>query len=105
MPRQVDGRSARRLALPDLREETPPMNDEAAGSADGWQERGRQLQDAVEPHMIRYIGDFPPFFVERAEGSYVYDDRGRRILDFTSGQMCATLGHNHPAVVGAIRRS
>ena len=55
--------------------------------------------------MIRYVGDFPPFFVERAEGSYVYDDRGRQILDFTSGQMCATLGHNHPAVVAAIGRS
>jgi len=55
--------------------------------------------------MVRYIGDFPPFFVERAEGSYFFDDSGRRILDFTSGQMCATLGHNHPAVVGAIRRS
>jgi 2,2-dialkylglycine decarboxylase (pyruvate) len=70
-----------------------------------WQDRRRQLEAAVERHMIRYIGDFPPFFVERAEGSYVYDDRGRQILDFTSGQMCATLGHNHPAVVGAIRRS
>jgi 2,2-dialkylglycine decarboxylase (pyruvate) len=55
--------------------------------------------------MIRYIGDFPPFFVERAEGSYVYDDHGRRILDFTSGQMCATLGHNHPEVVAAIHQS
>jgi len=70
-----------------------------------WQDRRRQLEAAVERHMIRYIGDFPPFFVERAEGSYVYDDHGRRFLDFTSGQMCATLGHNHPAVVGAIRRS
>jgi 2,2-dialkylglycine decarboxylase (pyruvate) len=70
-----------------------------------WQERRRQLQDAVERHMIRYIGDFPRFFAERAAGSYFYDDSGRRLLDFTSGQMCATLGHNHPAVVAAIRRS
>ena len=80
------------------------MNDEAAGGAPDWRVRRRQLQDAVERHMIRYIGDFPPFFVERAEGSYFFDDRGRRILDFTSGQMCATLGHNHPAVVAAIAR-
>ena len=55
--------------------------------------------------MIRYIGDFPRFFIERAEGAYIFDDRGRRILDFTSGQMCATLGHNHPEVVAAIQRS
>ena len=76
-----------------------------AGPAHDWQARRRALQAAVERHMIRYVGDFPPFFVERALGSYVYDDRGRQILDFTSGQMCATLGHNHPAVVGAIRHS
>jgi 2,2-dialkylglycine decarboxylase (pyruvate) len=81
------------------------MTTDGDGGERDWQERRRQLQDAVERHMVRYIGDFPPFFVERAEGSYFYDDSGRRILDFTSGQMCATLGHNHPAVVGAIRRS
>ena len=27
------------------------------------------------------------------------------MLDFTSGQMCATLGHNHPAIVAAIRKA
>ena len=42
------------------------MNDETAGGAQDWRERRRQLQDAVERHMIRYIGDFPPFFIERA---------------------------------------
>ncbi|MCH8859486.1 MAG: aspartate aminotransferase family protein [Proteobacteria bacterium] len=31
------------------------------------------------------------------------DDEGREILDFTSGQMCATLGHSHPAIVKAIQ--
>src|SRR5919109_451574 len=81
------------------------MNDASHAPASDWQERRRRLQDAVERHMIRYIGDFPPFFVERAEGSYIFDDSGRRILDFTSGQMCATLGHNHPAVLAAIERS
>lgn len=70
-----------------------------------WQARRRELQDAVDRHMIRYIGDFPEFFAEHAAGAYFYDDSGRRLLDFTSGQMCATLGHNHPAVVAAIRRS
>jgi 2,2-dialkylglycine decarboxylase (pyruvate) len=43
--------------------------------------------------------------VEKASGSYVIDAKGRRILDFTSGQMCATVGHNHPNIVAAIRRS
>jgi 2,2-dialkylglycine decarboxylase (pyruvate) len=60
----------------------------------------------VRRHLIRYTGaEFGDFLVERAQGACVYDDRGRRILDFTSGQMCSTLGHNHPAVVEALRRS
>ena len=64
-----------------------------------------QLLDLVEQHLIRYAGDFQPFVIERAAGCYIYDSQGRAILDFTSGQMCATLGHNHPAIVAAIERS
>jgi 2,2-dialkylglycine decarboxylase (pyruvate) len=79
--------------------------DTEIGGATDARERHRLLQDAVERHMIRYIGDFPGFFIERADGAYIYDDRGRKILDFTSGQMCATLGHNHPEVVAAIQGS
>lgn len=63
------------------------------------------LRQAAADHLIRYGGDvFDDLFVS-AEGSYVTDDTGRRILDFTSGQMCATLGHNHPAIVKAIQQS
>ena len=62
--------------------------------------------EAARRHLVRYLGaDFPDLFIERAAGAYVWDDRGRRILDFTSGQMCATLGHNHPDVVAAVERS
>jgi 2,2-dialkylglycine decarboxylase (pyruvate) len=56
-------------------------------------------------HLIRYGGDAYPHIVERAQGCYVYDAAGRKILDFTSGQMCATVGHNHPNIVAAIRHS
>src|SRR6187401_969994 len=30
---------------------------------------------------------------------------GRRVLDFTAGQICATIGHNHPRVVAAIEQA
>ncbi|HSU44328.1 MAG TPA: aspartate aminotransferase family protein [Casimicrobiaceae bacterium] len=56
-------------------------------------------------HLIRYGGDAYPEIVEKAQGSWVVDARGRKILDFTSGQMCATVGHNHPNIVAAIKRS
>jgi 4-aminobutyrate aminotransferase-like enzyme len=39
--------------------------------------------------------------VDRAAGSFVYTVSGRTILDFTSGQMSAILGHSHPAHTSA----
>src|SRR3954468_16236631 len=56
-------------------------------------------------HLIRYGGDDYPEIVEKAQGCYVWDANGTKILDFTSGQMCATVGHNHPNIVSAIRKS
>jgi 2,2-dialkylglycine decarboxylase (pyruvate) len=53
---------------------------------------------AAKRNLIRYGGQFAPVIIERAEGSFVYDADGRPILDFTSGQMSAILGHGHPDV-------
>jgi len=56
-------------------------------------------------HLVRYGRDDYPEIIEKAHGCYVWDERGNKILDFTSGQMCATVGHNHPNIVAAIRKS
>ena len=45
-----------------------------------------------------------PIFV-RGSGSEVEDINGKRYLDFNSGQMCAWLGHNHPAIVNAVHEA
>lgn len=58
----------------------------------------------VRRHVVRYGGAFTPEIIDRAEGSYVYTEGGRRILDFTSGQMSAILGHAHPEIVATVRR-
>ena len=50
-----------------------------------------------DAHLIRYGMPFAKRLIERARGTLIWDSEGREILDFTSGQMCATLGHNHPA--------
>ena len=54
-------------------------------------------------HMLRFGGSFVPFVPVRAEGSFVFDAAGRRVLDFTSGQMSAILGHCHPEIVATVR--
>ncbi len=56
-------------------------------------------------HLLRYGGNFVPFVPVRAEGVFLYDSGGRRMLDFTSGQMSAILGHCHPEIVAAVRET
>src|SRR5581483_173398 len=64
-----------------------------------------RVSDPRERFLIRYAGGFAPFVVERAEGAWLETRDGRRVLDFTSGQICSTLGHGHPRIVEALRRS
>lgn len=59
---------------------------------------------AARKHLIRYGGSFDPAIIERAEGSFVYDADNRPILDFTSGQMSALVGHSHPKIVTTVQR-
>src|SRR3954451_20791528 len=58
----------------------------------------------VDRHLVRYGGAFTHEIIDRAEGSFVFTEDGRRILDFTSGQMSAILGHSHPEIVDTVRR-
>lgn len=59
---------------------------------------------SANKHLTRYGPAFETIIVERAEGSFVYDADGRGILDFTSGQMSAVLGHTHPDIVATVGR-
>ena len=51
----------------------------------------------------------PPFFkkipvsIERGEGVYVWDEEGKRYLDFTAGWGVTCLGHAHPVITGALQ--
>lgn len=46
-----------------------------------------------------------PFFVERAEGPWLYDVDGNRYLDYVCSWGPGILGHAHPKVVEAVQRS
>src|SRR5437588_4738383 len=63
------------------------------------------MHDQRERFLIRYSRDFAPFTVARASGSWLETTDGQRILDFTSGQICSTIGHNHPRIIAAIQQS
>lgn len=57
----------------------------------------------ADAHLLRYGSAFVPEIIDRAEGSFVYTESGRRILDFTSGQMSSILGHSHPEIVATVQ--
>lgn len=56
-------------------------------------------------HLLHYGRDFMEELIVRAQGSYLYTQDGREILDFSSGQMCATIGHSHPKILEAMARA
>ncbi|MET8003676.1 aspartate aminotransferase family protein [Nonomuraea glycinis] len=58
--------------------------------------------DEADRLLIRYGTGFTPRVIERASGAHVFDRQGRAILDFTSGQMSAILGHAHPDIVATV---
>ncbi|CAM01930.1 2,2-dialkylglycine decarboxylase (pyruvate) [Saccharopolyspora erythraea NRRL 2338] len=60
---------------------------------------------AHERHLVRYSGRgaFSPEIIDHAAGSSVVTEDGRELLDFTSGQMSAILGHAHPEIVATVR--
>ncbi|ANZ41027.1 2,2-dialkylglycine decarboxylase [Lentzea guizhouensis] len=58
----------------------------------------------VDRHLVRYGGTFTREIIDSASGSFLFTEDGRRILDFTSGQMSAILGHSHPRIVATVQR-
>lgn len=62
-----------------------------------------RLRDQFARH-VAWTSDTPlGLTVERAEGSFLYLDDGRRLIDFISGIAVSSLGHRHPRVVEAIK--
>ena len=53
-------------------------------------------------HSWSAQGSLDPLVITGAEGSYVIDGDGNRILDFSSQLVYTNIGHQHPKVVAAI---
>src|SRR5574342_1040897 len=62
-----------------------------------------QIYEQNLPHMSPVWTRIFPVQAERAEGSYIYAEDGRKYLDFTCGIGVTNTGHCHPKVVEAIR--
>jgi 4-aminobutyrate aminotransferase-like enzyme len=63
----------------------------------------RQLRQC-ESRNVTFVSDRWPIFWERARGANVWDADGNRYIDLTAAFGVASVGHNNPRVVAAIRR-
>lgn len=57
--------------------------------------------------FLKYQGQTTPhplaIEISHANGSYIYDANGKKMLDFVAGVSANSLGHNHPKVTNAIK--
>src|SRR3989344_4941386 len=58
-----------------------------------------RAQNSLPPVLGRYFTDLS---ITRGAGCYLFDDQGKKYLDFTSGIATCATGHSHPVVVKAI---
>ena len=66
--------------------------------------RAYELDRAHVFHSWSAQAALTPLVIDRADGSYVWDDEGRRYLDLSSQLVYTNLGHQHPVVVAAIQQ-
>lgn len=56
--------------------------------------------------FLKHVGQTSPFpmivDVDRAEGIYIYDTKGQRYADMTSGIHVSSLGHRNPEILKAV---
>ena len=79
---------------------------QAATNAELYRRACRVLPGGVDSPVRAFQavgGD--PYFVDRAEGAYVWDVEGRRYVDYVQSYGASILGHAHPAIVDAVQRA
>jgi 4-aminobutyrate aminotransferase/(S)-3-amino-2-methylpropionate transaminase len=54
--------------------------------------------------VARGVATAHPIIASRAAGAYLWDETGRKYLDFVAGIGVLNVGHNHPAIVAAVQQ-
>ncbi|MDP6381475.1 MAG: aminotransferase class III-fold pyridoxal phosphate-dependent enzyme, partial [Phycisphaerae bacterium] len=65
--------------------------------------RQRDIKHIWHPYSDIAAMESEPFpVIRRAEGIYIYDADGRKLIDGISSWWCCNLGHSHPRLVEAL---
>jgi taurine---2-oxoglutarate transaminase len=98
-PVTLTSSSASSIALKTADELAPPAPEIDRAAA----QRAYDDDRAHVFHSWSAQGALKPMVVAGAQGSWVWDGDGNRYLDFSSQLVNTNIGHQHPAVVAAIR--
>lgn len=63
-----------------------------------------ELIDLRKKHFLATANLYykEPLHLVKAQGNYVYDEKGKRYLDVIGGIVCISAGHNHPKIKKAL---
>ncbi len=82
--------------------ETPLPGGRDLGAARAEGQHAYELDRRHVFHSWSAQAQLTPMTVLAAQGSYVWDGEGNRLLDFSSQMVNTNIGHQHPAVIAAI---
>lgn len=66
-------------------------------------ETNQQWQARREAAVAQGVGNSLPVYIARAKNAELWDVEGNRYIDFASGIAVLNTGHNHPAVIAAVK--
>lgn len=79
------------------------MLNTSSGSLEVEKLSNEQWQTRKDQAMARGEANLAPVFVSRALNSEVWDEEGRRFVDFGTGIAVCNTGHSHPQIVSAVK--
>ncbi|MBU0623748.1 MAG: aminotransferase class III-fold pyridoxal phosphate-dependent enzyme, partial [Candidatus Thermoplasmatota archaeon] len=65
-------------------------------------DKAKKLIPSGVESNVRFFEPYP-FYVKRAKGAHLWDIDGNKIIDYALGYGPMILGHNHPAVIRAVK--
>jgi len=60
-------------------------------------------RDSIEGYLPEPMSSFVPGYIERGQGSLIFDKNGNSYIDFSGGWGCMAVGYSHPKVVEAVK--
>lgn len=66
--------------------------------------KNQQLQERKEKVFARGMGNLFPIYAARAENAEIWDEEGKRYIDFAAGIAVVNTGHSHPEIVSAVKQ-